>query len=267
MLSLCRLCAKCKGESELNVLTSEIISKMSVVFRWESSQSEIYMPTKVCNFCVEELNRTFEFVQNTSAGQEVLLKLISEIKQTESNQFEIKELRLELVKLEPSVYIDDDDDISNQEMVTSCLDTPPSSASDRESLEDSDHNDDRMKEVDDQMEEVVKRVQTTSDAFLFPLSGENCLSDGTINADGVEKLEKIFPQMEDISWSTCQFKCNRCEKTFDGANKYFAHNHGIHLEDVCSMEFVCFYCDFKTRRDFLLHRHIHQSHFVHLKYR
>lgn len=263
MFSLCRLCARCKDDTELTVPISEIQSKLSLFSGWKPSESETQMPPKACTVCVDELDRSWDFFQTISAGEEQLLKLISEQKEVESNDLEpqVEEIMFDVIKLEPEAV----DEIFTQDHGNShenvVLDGPDQVSEKQNSIKAL-HNETTT-------EICAKKFPncSSSERFLRELNDVDCLADGTITAAGVAKLEKIIPSINTISWNSCQFECKRCNQMFEGATKFFAHNHSIHFEDVSRMEFSCFYCDYKHRREFILNRHIAKAHFGHLKYR
>lgn len=263
MFSLCRLCARCKDDTELTVPISEIQSKLSLFCGWKPSESEAQMPPKACTVCVDELDRSLDFFQTISAGEEQLLKLISEQKEAESNDLvpQVEEIMLDVIKLEPEAV----DEICTQEHGNSHENVAmngPDQVSEKEhsikALQNETTTDISTKKVPN---------CSSSERFLKELNDDDCLADGTITAAGVAKLEKIIPSIKTISWSSCQFECKRCDQMFEGATKFFAHNHSIHFENVSRMEFSCFYCDYKHRREYILNRHIAKAHFGHLKYR
>lgn len=262
MFSLCRLCAEFKEATELTTQLFELETQLALCCGWSAAENESQMPSKACDLCVEQLQKSWCFAENVKAAEHKLTKLVRELNQIDENEpMTFDEMTLtttaNTVKQEPEICtiqlkgfdhsIDDDDD-----------------ADARFSDESFHSNGSTLEEC---TKKIADKTKTFSEPFLAALTDEDRLTDGTISVNGVEKLAKLFPDMATISWTNCVYKCEKCDRTFKGPHNFFAHNRSIHIDEVQSMEFGCFYCNSRHRREYPLSRHMAVEHFQHLKFR
>lgn len=166
-----------------------------------------------------------------------------------------------------------------------------------ESLDDTDLGGDTVDALDDHISDsdakyldYSKIDQNLTNPFLKHLNDEDRIVDGTIRAIGVLKLQKLYPAMKTLSWTDCLYNCEKCNQTFQGKTKaseiklmltkfnsfphsiqqgphnFYAHNTSKHFDEVQSMEFACYYCRSKHKREYTLSPHMAQEHFTHLKF-
>lgn len=294
MFSLCRLCASCTDPIDLMTEISELEPRLVHCFGWRQSEKEIDMPKKACNSCVDRLQRSYDFVECMLMAEKQLNKLLNEQMQTVTDEFlpEIVDIKVEGSKrrmINPPVPDEigtrtsrrymfdanntdpekhDDPNYNKNETVEYCDDndvifTEPIGFSDDGESECSNKN--STKKVT--AKKYRKKKRLTDESFLDALDIEDRLDGGLISADGVKKLEKLFPNMKTMSWQDCQYKCEKCDRIFRGSINFYAHIRSIHIEDVVSIIVPCVYCNSKHRREFTLNRHIASEHFIHLKYR
>lgn len=265
MFSLCRLCATCTELTELTV--SELEPKLALCCGWMPSDNEVLLPKKACHTCVDQLQRSWNFVEQIRAAEKQLNKLLSEQIETKSDECltNIGDIKTEdepkedenLFELEESKPNPNEDVYDDEEDVFG------------ESIDYFDDESTHSNE-EDQKESIKKncdRKQTISDPFLAPLAPEDRLESGLIGPTGLKKLEKLFPDMKTMSWSDCQYKCAKCDQIIRGPLNLYSHIRSMHTEELPSIKVSCFYCGIKHRRELTLHRHIATEHFVHLKFR
>lgn len=279
MFSLCRLCATCTEPTELLTEIMDLEPRLTYCCGWRPSENEVNMPKKVCNLCVDEVKRSWDFVQCVQEAEKHLNKLLREQCQTSSEEIEpeILEVKIEEKKLEPSESHelqeliddknqdnDDDDDFDyfKDEFDDGEIFGEPIDYSDDEVSQS--NKDSSPKKI---AKKLAEKKQLMNDPFLSVLDNEDCLNGGSISSNGVEKLEKIYPEMKTMSWEDCQYKCQKCDKIFKGSLNFYTHIRSIHIEEVLSIIVPCFYCDSKYRREYALNRHIATEHFTHLKFR
>lgn len=285
MFRLCRLCAKYTEPIELVTGIAELESKLTLCCGWQPSKNEEKFPQNACNSCVRQLEQSWNFAENVRAAGEKFHRIASEqiltdtvelhprsadntslkirfggfeqnldIEEekpheimTESNEMHADELQQyieEVTKTEPELV---DHDYLN----VTAFDCP-----EIESDVESSHS---QKSSDNSL--------PITDPILAQISEKYCLADGTISANGIHELEKLFPGTKTMTWSSCQFKCHKCNRSFESLQNYYSHNRSRHLEEMKSMMFSCFYCDSKHSREYFLNRHIAGEHFPHLKFR
>lgn len=276
MIALCRLCATFTEPSELETMICELESKLTVCCGWKQSQMEIQMPQKACNSCVEDLQRSWNFVERIQAAEAQLIKMLSE--KTISNEFEEldnSDVKGDFITAQPypdsfdaidSKCITDDDKVG--------FEVPFDSDADDADITINDIN--VFGEPVNYLETNIMQKKSTKsnrhrkeqkiDPFLSKLITEDFLNDGTISSNGVEKLTKLFPKMKTLSWDDCQYKCNKCHRILKGAQILYAHVRSIHMNELMSTKISCFYCNFEHRREYIVNHHIASEHFIHLKY-
>lgn len=286
MFSLCRLCATCTDPIELVTETTELESKLVHCFGWRRSEKEMEMPKKACNSCVDRLHSSYEFVQCMLTAEKQLNKLLSEQVQTVTDEFLplTVEIKLEDEKkripdipepVEPASLLPDyvvDVEHKNDTVEYDDYDDgifgEPIDYSDDEVDEGSKNESANKNTTKSKLKRRSRKKQPTSEPFLDALDAEDRLSNGQISANGVQKLEKLFPDMKTMSWRDCQYKCEKCgDRTFKGSINFYSHIRSVHIEEVLSIVVPCFYCSSKHRREFQLNRHIATEHFAHLKFR
>lgn len=261
MFSLCRLCAEYKEATELTTQLFELEFKLVLCCGWNASENESEMPSKACDLCVEQLEKSWCFAENVKAAEHKLTKLVSELNQIDQSELmTFDEMTLttpSTVKQEPEIC---SVQVKGFEYSIDAFDGPSTFAD--ESL----HSNESTLE-EETTKKIADKTKTFSEPFLAALTDEDRLTDGTISVNGVDKLTKSFPDMATISWTNCVYKCEKCDRTFDGPHNFFAHNRSIHIDEVQSMEFGCFYCNSRHRREYTLSRHMALEHFQHLKFR
>lgn len=262
MFSLCRLCAKCMEATDLSVEISEIRTKLELCCGWKPSENEIEMPQKACTLCADRLETSWIFAESVWMAEKQLSKISNDIDyfQNDEGKLTIEEISINPLKTEPDA-VSSDIEVFEQFIEIAAFDCPIIQSD----AEDSSNR--RTQNRKKEMKKPVIKEKSNSDPFLATLTEDDRLVGGMISADGVAKLEKLFPEMGNMSWNDCQFNCKKCKRIINGPHNFFAHNRSLHLEEIPSMKFVCFYCNFKHKREFNLNKHIASEHFPHLKYR
>lgn len=302
MLSLCRLCANCMDGIETSIDISELEPKLRVCCGWNQSENEWRMPRKACKMCADELQRCWSFSEKVRTAEQKLNKLTSEMVLNECElTSEIEEVSMGLVKEE--MYVDSiglenfehdfdsggfDDPVYgsdseslylNKTKIKKCKKPTKKkkkatkktklSVNSVQAVQSNENTigvkGERTKKHKESTSKTAEKMSSDVDPFLAALSDDDRLNDGKINENGVKKLEKLFPAMKTMTWIECQYKCKKCNQTFKSSANYFAHNRSYHLEETKSMDYFCFYCNSKHRREYTLNRHIAETHFSHLK--
>lgn len=259
---LCRLCAKSIETSNNPIEIGELKTKLEVCCGWKSPQNEFEMPQLACNLCVDQLEMSWSFAGSVLMTQEKLAKLLNDNDQLDEveDTSTIDEITIENFKMETDVGCDVENDEQYSDVTAFDRSTIQSD------IEDSFPNE-RVRKGKKSTKKPAAKETSNSDTFLATLTDEDRVSDGIISSDGVDKLVNLFPEMKNMSWNDCQYECQKCNRIINGPHNYFAHNRSIHIEEMPSMEFYCFYCNFKHCREFGLNKHIANKHFPHLKYR
>lgn len=299
MFSLCRLCGTCTDPMDLVTEMSELESKLVHCFGWRRSEKEHQMPKKACNFCVDRLQQSYDFVDCMLSAEKQLNKLLSEQVQTVAEDFPPLTAEIKVEDIKKRII-----DVRSPEESGSCI-IDDNEVDEKENILGADFNNDSFDfgddyGQDDDSDDAVfgepfefpddskkkssnknsnknstkkvskkrtKKKRPTSDPFLAAVDMEDRLDGGLISTNGVKKLEKLFPIMTTMSWEDCQYKCEKCDRIFKGSTNLYSHIRSVHIEEVLSIMIPCFYCDSKHRREFTLNRHIATDHFTHLKYR
>lgn len=259
MFPFCRLCANCTEVNEIMTEISELESKLSIFCGWKSSQNEMQMPRKVCQSCVNQLQQSWNFVEQILSAEEQLQKLLNEQnerhmdieceKEFKPNNYQIELEPSSKSEIDAETYDDNDDTYGE----------PIDYYNDNESC------DSPVVEPSIKKESNNKSMKT--DPLLAVLGPEDFLDGGEISSNGIVKLEAQFPHMNTISWNDCQYTCDKCNRVIKGSHNLFAHNRSIHPDELLSIKISCFYCNVKHTRECTLQRHISTEHFVHLKFR
>lgn len=289
MFALCRLCAQCPAPSELTTEIIELEPKLSVCCGWQPTNNEFQMPKKACNSCVNELQRSWNLVEQIRDAETQLNKLLSEQIQNNSNQSYNNQQTVQF-KAEQDVnqtnytfdtkfdvdedYFDDgggggDDDFFNDndsniddhgEVFGESINYIKEEKSKPEKSVQKAENEPAKKEK--------RKTNFKNDPFLATLNPEDFLDGGQLSSDAVTKLTKLHPDMNTMSWNDCQYNCTKCKQVLKGASNMYSHMRSIHIDDPkMSVKLSCFYCNFKHRREATINQHIAMEHFEHLKFR
>lgn len=280
MFSLCRLCANCPETTDLTTEICEIEAKLAICCGWNPSKNETQMPKKACNLCVDQLQQSWNFAEQIRAAEKQLNKLLAEqsiepeneskadeflsfdtnikcqdeIK--DSNDFDL-EVIAPIFENDNNDDDDDDDDYVFGESIEFITNDDPGESTDSNTKENLVKNE----------TENTEKSHMKNDQFLAKLAPCDFLANGRISLNGVEKLEKLHPNMKTISWDDCQYKCDKCRCTIKSPHNLFAHNRSLHPDELLSIELSCFYCDTKHQRECAMNRHITMKHYGHLKFR
>lgn len=283
MLLLCRLCAACTQPAELTMNLSDLEPKLMICCGWRPSENECEMPKKVCNVCVNQLQRSWNFVECIWAAEKQLNKLISEKVQINSDSVELfknddvkseeeREMTIvvsELEEVKPSFSDGVNADNDNKDFVDDDDEDDDGIFGEPIDYSNDDSSNEEQKQPTEKKVEKSKRRRSRriEDTFLAAIEPQDRLESGLIGANGIAKLEKLFPDMKTMSWDRCDYKCDRCNRMFKGSCEIYSHVRSIHITEVLSIKLPCVYCNAKFRREFALNRHIAAEHFLHLKYR
>lgn len=244
------------------------------------------MPNKACKCCVDELLRSWNFVEKIREAEKQLDKLLSEQMQDTFNQNDNQqtmEFKTEQCIEQTNHAIDNkldarmDDDYFND--CGGGYDENDSSIDDHgevfgESIDyvKDECSESETKNTKPQKESSKKKQPNTNnlknDPFFATLNPEDFLENGQLSSAAVTKLTKLNPDMTTMSWSECQYKCTKCKQILKGATHLFSHMRSMHIDDPkMSVKLSCFYCDFKHAREATINRHISTEHFEHLQFR
>lgn len=260
MFSLCRLCGDSKDAIELNTSISELASKLVLCCDWNQSENGSQMPNKVCNLCVEELQRSWLFAEKVKATEEKLGKLVNAINKTVDESVTYDEITIsETIKQEPDDYLIDIDE-DEYSPVDAAFSLTVNTNERPHSRKDSTPNFTLNPQINSDNESNL-----TLTRFFDQLDVEDCLPKGNISEMGLIKLNKVFP--EKFSWNNCQYKCDKCHIKFKGPHSFVEHYRQKHTGTADWIDLICFYCDSKHKYEDDLNRHIATEHFSHLKYR
>lgn len=290
MFSLCRLCAQCPVPSELTTEIVELEPKLLVCCGWQPSKSELQMPNKACNFCVNELQRSWNLIEQIREAEKQLDKLLKEQVQANSNQNDDQQM----LQFKAEQYVEQTNHTFDTKFDVSMDDDY---FNDGGGGRDDDYNDEDSniedygevfgesinyikvekseteKKTEKPQKEPAKKKQPNinnfkNDPFFATLNSEDFLEDGQLSLEAVAKLTKLNPDMTTMSWSECQYNCTKCKRVLKGATTMYSHMRSIHIDDPkMSVKLSCFYCDYKNRREANINRHIATEHFEHLKFR
>lgn len=284
MFSFCRLCAKWMDGTDLSTELCELQPKLTFCCNWKPSPNEEKMPKKVCYVCVERLESCWNFTKSIWAAEKQLNKLILEAVEaiTEEITTHLQEIKSEptMPKLKDfSILLERADTSTLVDNNSAEVETEIDAAEYGGGGDDDDVFGEPISYSDDGCVEPIKSNQKENtnkkrkkghvqkDIFLSNLTPKDMESSGLVSENGIKKLEEILPNMKTISWNDCQYKCDKCDRIFQGPNNYYAHIRSIHSDEAMSINVPCFYCNTKHRRDHALNKHIASEHFVHLKYR
>lgn len=192
MFSLCRLCGNYKDPLELNAEVIELEQKLSLCCGWYPSENLVQLPVKVCDTCVNELNKCWCFAQLVQNAESKLIKLLTEPKQNEpvfNGTPEYNEFIAEnSVKNEP---IDTDPQLNETKQLGCII------------FSSIESHDEKSQPVD-------------IESFMQHLNDEDRIVDGTVSASGVAKLHQLYPELKTFTWTDCLYKCEKCNRRFLG---------------------------------------------------
>lgn len=98
MNNYCRLCADIKTDDELNIEISDtklkIHEKLVACCQWDTYQSNVNFPYRICYFCYERLEKSWLFSESIAYAQKKLQEVLHEI---------------ELAPVKCDLDVDDDD--------------------------------------------------------------------------------------------------------------------------------------------------------------
>lgn len=282
MNSLCRLCATFTEPNGLITDICDLQSKLMIFCAWTQSEMEIQMPQKVCNLCVDEVLRSWNFAERIQAAKKQFDKILSE--QSAPNRFD-DQMNSE-IKVDFDAEPEDADFSEIPGVIETKLIVPDLSDSNDDTDVDFefDGNDDddgdfevfgepvnylSTNKRNESFQSILPRrfkKEQKNDPFLSKLSTKDFLMDGSISDNGIEKLTKSFPDMKTMLWNDCQYKCSPCNRILKGAQNLYSHVRSIHMHELASVKISCFYCKFEHRREYIVNQHIATKHFHHLKY-
>lgn len=249
------------------------------------------MPNKACNFCVNELQRSWNLVEQIRGAEKQLDKLLSEQVQANSIQNDAQQM----LEFKAEQYVEQTHHTADTKFDVSMDDDYFNDGGG--GFNDDDYNDDDSN-IDDHGEvfgesinyikdkksepekkntkpqkEPAKKKQPNkntfkNDPFFVTLNPEDFIDDGQLSLDAVKKLTKLNPDMTTMSWSECQYNCTKCKRVLKGATALYTHMRCMHIDDPkMSVKLSCFYCGFKHAREATINRHIATEHYEHLKFR
>lgn len=270
MFSLCRLCANYTEPTELTIEISDLEQKLVLCCGWQPSKNVFQMVNKVCNLCVNQVQRSWDLVEQIREAETRLNKLLNEQTQSNANQNDV------------AYKIENDMDFGVDG--NNYIDTGGGGVDDDNGSDIGDRGDDvfgesinyfidensqseQSKNVEKPERRAKNKSQMKDDSFFATLDPEHLLENGQISLKGITKLTKLYPDMNTMSWNECQYKCSKCDQTLKGSNNLYSHMRSMHMDEPMSIKLLCCYCDFKHRREHTLNRHISSEHFEHLKFR
>lgn len=247
MYSLCRLCANYTVANDLTTEVSAIESKLKLCCGWKPLENGVEMPNKACKLCVEKLQYSWDFAESVWSAEKQLLKLSSEVNQQidavpvpPCHTTVDGTIDYDSIKFEPDVEEaeENDQDFDMELFVEPIIKSDSDSAQPKKT----------PKRSKKSTKKRIKTSKTTCESFMAAIGKNECLTDGTIRADAVVRLEKLFPEMKTMIWSECEYICKKCDKVMKSPQKFYAHNRSFHLEETPNMDFFCFYCNSKHKR-------------------
>lgn len=250
MFSYCRLCAEQKKTNELKktIFDWGIKEKLISCCMWKPSNEEYQIPQTVCNDCVEQLENCWKFAMRITESEQKLLQLL----QLDSNKLEYKEEPSnEFIEIKPDMP---EDEIEADEASTSASET------------ESDHSKNSKRSAR-RLQKVKKKKKATKVCSVLKIvSKSECNPDGTITDEGMAKMELYFAETDTKTWNDCEFKCNDCDYSARGFNKFHTHDQTTHSQFPMKRSFPCLYCDQICKRLQSLVVHISYRHMPHLSF-
>ena len=252
MFSYCRLCAEQKKTNELKktIFDWGIKEKLVACCMWKPSNEEYQIPQTVCNDCVDQLENCWKFATRISESEQKLLQLWN----FSANESEYKDEAAgdEFIGVTPDVP---EDEVEADEASTS------GSASEIES----DHSRNSRRNSARKAQKIKRKKKASKVCSVLKIvSKSECNLDGTITDEGMAKMELYLAETITKTWNDCEFKCNDCDYSTRGFNKFHTHDQTTHSQFPMKRSFPCLYCDQVCKRLQSLVVHISYRHMPHL---
>lgn len=259
----CRLCAKVKHPSELNVAIDDplIHQKLIECCRWNALKQNDNFPQSVCNLCSEKLQKCWEFVQCVENAQtELAVHFLKE----ETVNTDYEEVLVEMdsddgiveipqIKTESFYYLNEDNSdhlkLNEAELLQSKVKPPVANGtSSRDKTEG---------EIHSQPSNAIE-----NNDFLSNFSSSDFDPKGTIKQEKIDEL-----QLSD--WATFGYKCWMCQETFGSHDDLVLHFDATHTNE--QPKCICTVCTDNTvllsdKRGGWNSYHVTKYHVPHLKY-
>ncbi|XP_055323674.1 zinc finger protein 37 homolog [Sitodiplosis mosellana] len=252
MFSYCRLCAEQKKTTELKktIFDWGIKEKLVACCMWKPSNEEYQIPQTVCNDCVDQLENCWKFANRISESEQKLLHLMH----FSPNGLEYKELEPDNEFIDVKLNVPEDE-LEADEVSTSASETESDHS--RYSRRGSAHKTQRVKR---------KKKASKVCSVLKIVSKSECNLDGTITDEGMAKMDLYLAETITRTWNDCEFKCNDCDYSARGFNKFHTHDQTTHSRFPTKRSFPCLYCDQVCKRLQSLVVHISYRHMPHLSF-
>lgn len=264
MLSYCRLCAEPKKKSDLRKTVYDwgIKEKLIACCNWNPSNNEYQIPHTVCNECVDQLENCWQFVMRISESEQKLLQIVH----FSSNELEFPEESKpghEFIEIKaPADGQAEEEDEEQEEEEEEEESSESASASETDS-EQSNHV---KRSTRKPQRSKKKRKGSKLCSILRILSKDDCNPDGTVNDNGLSKIELYLSEIETKTWNDCHFKCNDCNYNAKGYKKFLVHDQTSHSPFLMKKSFQCPFCVQECKRLQSLVVHISFRHLDHLSY-
>lgn len=273
-LSLCRLCAQCRGPDkiigQINSTELDIESKLIACCQWnvfEGAQSN-EMPQNVCISCYTDLNKSWSFAERVRCAQiELHSKLTtqniasgSEIK-IESNFHDDDNEETHLNSTAQSSYVDLKEEVEMETFSPLSLAhiCDYDSGEQRDVLDDFDcaENDEEpstsANDIVNVMVDDIDSKKSKSATELNESSFLKSIGKSDRNADGSIKLEAI-QRLGIDNWSVIQYKCYLCKLQLPDQYEWRSHikveHPGQPYRHLCN---ICNQKDYTSRKPLLNH--------------
>lgn len=244
------MCAEQKKKNELKktIFDWGIKEKLISCCMWKPSNEEYQIPQTVCNDCVQQLENCWKFAMRITESEQKLLQLVH----FDSNELEYKEEPSnEFIEIKPDMP---EDEIEADEASTSASET------------ESDQSKNSRRSVR-RSQKVKKKKKTSKICSVLKIVSKNeCNPDGTITDEGMSKMELYLAETDTKTWNDCDFKCNDCDYSARGFNKFHTHDQTTHSQFPMKRSFPCLYCDQICKRLQSLVVHISYRHMPHLSF-
>lgn len=269
MFSYCRLCAEQKKKSDLRKTVYDwgIKDKLIACCMWNPSNNEYQIPHTVCNECVDQLENCWQFAMRISESEQKLLQIVhfssNDLKFLEETKpgHEFIEIKQPPAAEEPSFgQAEEEEDDEEEE------EEPSSQSSTSASETDSEQSNHLKRSARKPQRSRKKRKDSKLCSILRVLSKDDCNPDGTVNGDGLAKIETYLSEIDTKTWNDCHFKCNDCNYNAKGYNKFLVHDQTSHSPFLMKKSFQCPFCVQECKRLQSLVVHISYRHLHHLSY-
>lgn len=260
MFRFCRLCAEKKTLKQLTTDVYQVKEMLFKILRWKKLDNETQLPQRVCDLCVESLNKCCNFIEGVKLADVKLNGMTKKQHFTRSSvsaNIEAIYFEDEKVENEQDIKNDANDEQEDINEADNCI-------NDEEFTDETPQpkSSDCRKEPNKR-----KRNQLHGNKFLESCPQEYRLSDGTISVEGVTKLEQNWPEMKTITWDQCKYKCDKCPKIIEGPIQFYEHFNAFHMDELKDYRFICYHCG-DIQQDLInLNIHIGMKHILHLRYR